>query len=247
MNDATTNTGATMTKRQAIGYVRVSTEDQATEGISLAAQRERIIGYCQAFGLELADIHSDEGISGKTITGRPGLLAALAAVKAVNGELVVVKLDRLSRSTRDCLDLVERADAEAWGLRSIVENLDTSSPHGRFAVTILAAVSQLERERIGENTRLALDKKRRDGHKLGRVPFGKVAVEVEGVRVLEDDPKTAPIVRRMVEEHAAGRSFGAIARGLNDDAIATMERGGKWSHRQVSRIVARAKKEAAAA
>ncbi len=116
----------------AIGYVRVSTEDQAQSGVSLEAQRHRIEAYCTAHGLVLTRVEADAGISARKTTNRPALQRALGALG--NGEaagLVAVKLDRLSRTTRDVLDLVARAELERWALHSIDERLDTSSAQGR--------------------------------------------------------------------------------------------------------------------
>ncbi len=111
-----------------IGYCRVSTIEQAETGISLDAQRHRLQAYADAHGLELARVEVDRGISARRTTNRPALQRALQALR--KGEvvgLVAVKLDRLSRTTRDVLDLVARAEKESWALHSIEERLDTSS------------------------------------------------------------------------------------------------------------------------
>ncbi len=112
-----------------LGYARVSTADQAEHGVSLAAQRHRIAAYCEAHGLTLAGIEEDAGISAKATRNRPGLQRALSALKAreTNG-LVAVKLDRLSRTTRDVLDLVALSERQGWALHSIDEKLDTGCP-----------------------------------------------------------------------------------------------------------------------
>ncbi len=123
------------TTQAVIGYCRVSTEDQAGNGVSLDAQRHRIEAYCTAHGLVLARVEQDAGISAKRTTNRPGLQRALSALRDGDADgLVVVKLDRLSRTTSDILDLVARAEKEKWALHSIEERLDTESPHGRFVV-----------------------------------------------------------------------------------------------------------------
>ncbi|UCF41683.1 MAG: recombinase family protein, partial [Gemmatimonadota bacterium] len=101
-----------------VGYCRVSTEEQAREGVSLDAQRKRLAAYCTAHGFELAGVESDEGLSGGVPPAqRPGLTRALEQVR--RGEaagLVVVKLDRLSRSVRDVLDLADSAQCTDWRL-----------------------------------------------------------------------------------------------------------------------------------
>ncbi len=114
-----------------IGYVRVSTEDQAQGGVSIEAQRRRIEAYCAAHGLVLARVEEDAGISARKTTNRPALQRALAALR--EGEafgLVAVKLDRLSRTTRDVLDLVARAEKEKWALHSIATRWRSSGGRG---------------------------------------------------------------------------------------------------------------------
>jgi len=140
-----------------IGYIRVSTTEQADKGVSLDAQRHRLEAYCTAHGLALLRVEEDAGVSAKRTSNRPALQRALRAL--ARGEasgLVAVKLDRLSRTTRDVLDLVSRAEKEDWALHSIDERLDTSSPQGRFVVTVLGALAQLEREQAADRTRVAL-------------------------------------------------------------------------------------------
>ncbi|MCZ6785817.1 MAG: recombinase family protein, partial [Planctomycetota bacterium] len=96
-----------------VGYARVSSADQAENGVSLDVQRHRLKAYCEAHGLELMGIETDEGISAKRTANRPALQRALATLKEGRADgLVVVKLDRLSRTTRHVLDLVERAERE---------------------------------------------------------------------------------------------------------------------------------------
>ncbi|HMU39614.1 MAG TPA: recombinase family protein, partial [Pseudomonadota bacterium] len=98
---------ATNSNKTAIGYVRVSTQEQVTEGVSLDAQRDKLKAYCKFNGIKLIDIKADEGLSGGTLE-RPGLQAALAMLRrGTANTLIVVKLDRLSRSLRDVCTLVE--------------------------------------------------------------------------------------------------------------------------------------------
>lgn len=224
---------------KAIGYVRVSTEEQAEEGVSLAAQRDRIIAYCEAHGLELLDILADEGISGKAFDNRPGAREAIEVAKRECCALIVVKLDRLSRSVIDTLQLIERAGEECWQLHSIEEHLDTETAAGRATVAIIAAIAQMTREQIGENTKRSLEQRRREGVYLGRAPYGWRAVTGPGgVRTLEEDAGQQEGLARMLELARGGMSFAAIARTLNGEELKTAE-GCEWSGKQVSRIVKR--------
>ncbi len=153
-------TGAKRTG-QALGYARVSTDEQAREGVSLDAQQSRIRAYCEAKELELVDMLTDDGISGKTLD-RPALGELVQRCERGEvGHVVVVKLDRLTRRTRDLLALVDDLFlARHIELHSVSESLDTSTPHGRFVLTLFGGLAQMERELIGERTRSALEYKR---------------------------------------------------------------------------------------
>lgn len=158
-----------------VGYTRVSSEQQAREGASLAAQSERLQAFAIAHCFELVGIEEDAGISGKVAPAdRPGMARALEMVhKGEADGIVALKLDRLSRSTRDVLDLVENCDQHGWRLISVSENLDSGSASGRLVITILGALSQMEREVTGERTTFALESIARQGRGRSRfVPFG---------------------------------------------------------------------------
>ena len=158
-----------------VGYCRVSTEEQAREGVSLDAQAERLEAFAAAHEYELVALEADAGVSGKVApTDRPGMARALALVRSGEADgIVALKLDRLSRDTRDTLDLIEECDRHGWRLISVSESLDTGSAAGRMVVTVLAALSQMEREQIAERTTFALESIARQGRARSRfVPFG---------------------------------------------------------------------------
>src|SRR3990170_126433 len=106
----TKKAGEEKRSRRATGYVRVSTERQVNEGVSLEAQRERIAAWCKATDHELSKVHTDEGLSGKRADNRPGLLAALEDVCREGGVLIVYSLSRLARSTRDAIAIADRLE-----------------------------------------------------------------------------------------------------------------------------------------
>ena len=180
-------------KIKAVGYVRVSTEEQAREGLSLDAQEEKIRAYCTAKGWRLVRIYRDEGFSGKDLN-RPALQEMLRDLKA-NGiqAVVVAKLDRLTRSVRDLGYLIDDL-FDGVALASVEESLDTSGAGGRFVLNILGAVAQWERETISERTRNTLRYKRERGEWVGRVPYGfKIAPDGR----LVEDPEEIKNIQRM--------------------------------------------------
>ena len=144
----------------AIGYVRVSTEDQAKEGVSLDNQKSKIEAYCQLKDLELSEIVEDAGISAKNLK-RPGVQKVLRmARKKKIDAIVVYKLDRIFRSTVDALETTKMFDKWGVSFHSIEETLDTQSAMGRFFFTLTAALAEMERRIIGERTKAALAHKR---------------------------------------------------------------------------------------
>jgi site-specific DNA recombinase len=224
-----------MKKTRAIGYVRVSTEDQAAEGYSLDAQRAKLAGYAVAADLDLVAVLADEGVSGKRTDNRPGLQDALRRLRAGEAAaLVVVKLDRLSRSTGDVLDLVETCGREGWSLHSLAERLDTASAMGRFVVTIFAALAQAEREVIGERTKAAMSHMKRNGLRVGAVPFG-FDLGADG-RTLTPNVAEQSVIGTIRAKASEGCSQVRIAKHLNDQGITT-KGGRRWSKTTIFRIL----------
>lgn len=214
-----------MTKRPirqqplALGYVRVSTTEQADKGASLDAQRAALAAECERRGWAL-DFIPDEGLSGKTMK-RPGLQRALGRLDAGEADyLLATRLDRVSRSVADYAGMLDRADRRGWGLVLLSPNIDTSDPAGRFTSNILASAAQYERELIGVRTREGMAQRKAEGVKLGR-PV-----------VLPD-----AIYRRILDEHTAGRSLNTIAATLTEEGVPTARGGRSWHASTVLAIV----------
>src|SRR5947199_180597 len=162
---------------QAIGYVRVSTDRQAEQGVSLEAQEAKIRAMATVQSAELLDVIVDGGESAKSLN-RPGLQRLLALINAGKVQAVIVaKLDRLTRSVKDLCGLLELFEKRKVALISVAESLDTGSAAGRLVITIMGAVSQWEREAIGERTREALRHKRSQGRRVGNIAFGSRLAE----------------------------------------------------------------------
>jgi site-specific DNA recombinase len=212
-----------VTVKATVGYCRVSTEDQAKTGSSLDAQRERIAAHCVATGRKLDEVYVDDGESAKDLK-RPEVQKLLDRVDAGEiGAVVVLKLDRLTRSVRDLADLLERFDKRGVALVSITETLDTSTATGRMVINLIAAVGQWEREAIGERTAIVLAHKRTTGSVYGRTPFGW---RREGDKLIKDALQQAEltVMRTM---HKDGHSYSQIAAFMNGKGK-TPARGKLW-------------------
>jgi site-specific DNA recombinase len=223
-----------------IGYIRVSTEEQAADGVSLATQREKLNGYAKLYDLDLIAVIEDAGESGKTLN-RPGLQEALAMIRRGEaGGLLIAKLDRLSRSVVDWNTLIDGYFGERAGkqLFSVADSIDTRTAAGRLVLNVLMSVSQWERETIGERTKDALQHKIRNGERCGKVRFGYRLAE-DG-RNLLPVPEEQEAIRIMRELKAAGESLRDIAAELTHRGILTKEGNTQWKHTTVAQILTRA-------
>ena len=218
-----------------IGYVRVSTDKQADRGVSLEAQAEKIRAMAVVHNAELLDIIVDGGESAKSLN-RPGMARLLALVDAGEVQTVIIaKLDRLTRSVKDLCTLLERFTRRGVALVSVAESLDTGSAAGRLVLNIMTAVSQWEREAIGERTRDAMSHKRTNGERVGNIQFG-YRLGADGKHVEPD-----PAEQAVLEEIAAicgnsGHTLRGIAAALNHRALRT-RRGSAWRLEHVARIL----------
>ena len=228
--------------KTAIGYVRVSTFEQASEGVSLDAQRDRLRLYCKTNGIKLIDIVADEGISGSTLE-RPGLQTALRMIKRGRANtLLVAKLDRLSRSVRDiCMLIDDYFSDERYHLLSVCGMVNTHNAAGRMLLLNLANYNQFEREMISERTRESMQHMKAQGIKLGAAPYGyEYANQVDDKRrrILAPLASEQQSIAKMAALHSAGVKFAEIARRLNTDRIPARQ-GGEWCGRVVSVILQR--------
>ena len=213
--------------KTAIGYVRVSTEQQANEGVSLEAQRQKIAAYCDLYGFDLVRIEVDAGASASTLK-RDGLKRALDSLEAGEANaLVVVKLDRLTRSVRDLDALLTNYFAERFALVSVAEQVDTTTATGRMILNVLMSVSQWERDVIGERTSAALQHKKAQGEYTGgKAPYG-YRVAADGVSLVKDDAEQK-VVAAVLEYCEAGLSLRKIGKRLEAEGFTTRKGGKFW-------------------
>jgi len=247
-----TDTGSAPLK--VIGYARVSTAEQAQDGVSLPAQSAKIHQFCGLHDLELVGLVEDRGASAKTLD-RPGLRSALARLDAGEARgLVVAKLDRLTRSVVDLGKLVEvyfGGDRPRAQLLSVADSIDTRTATGRLILNFIVMFAQWERETIVERTLDAMSHKRSRGERLGGIPFGS-KLDPDDPRLSKSkrpvalvpcprDLATLVLIRQLRGE---GLSLQAIADALNDRGIpgkrgVTRRSTGRWSKSSVHEILTR--------
>lgn len=222
---------------QAIGYVRVSTEGQVKEGVSLDAQQARIAAWCTANGYTLGPVHADAGLSGGRVDNRPALQTALTEVCRLKGALVVYSLSRLARSTKDAILISERLAKSGADLVSLTERIDTTSAAGKLFFRLMAVLNEFERDQISERTRGALVHLRNQGKRVsGYIPYG-FDLGPDG-RSLIPNPHEQGGIRTMYELRAQGLSLRQIAAQLAKAEIQT-KTGAHWSPQAINMILRR--------
>lgn len=199
--------------RRAALYIRVSTLEQAQEGYSVGEQRERLIAYCKAQDWLIADIYVDGGYTGSNLN-RPGIQKLMSETEKFD-VVLVYKLDRLSRSQRDTLYLIEEIfRPNKVDFVSMQESFDTSSPFGKAMIGLLAVFAQLEREQIKERTWMGRVARAKTGlhHGGGNIPIG---YDYEDGKLIVN-PYEAEQVRKIYEWYLSGASLKAITDKLQD-------------------------------
>lgn len=218
-------------------YCRVSTEEQAREGVSLAAQRESLTAFCRSQGWQVENVYIDDGYSGKDLE-RPGMKSLLRDCDQGLCDVVLVhKLDRLTRSVLDLYSLLKIFDEKGIGFRSATEVFDTTSAMGRLFVTIVAAMAQWEREQTVERVQAGMEQVAREGrwHGSNRPPFGYTYTA--GDKVLKIHPEHSLVVKQIFEWSAKGYGVEAIARMLNERGVTTPRGAKKWAYATVARML----------
>lgn len=192
-------------------YIRVSTDAQFEEGYSVEAQKEMLEAYCVSKKIKNYRFYIDGGFSGSNIN-RPALQELVCHIKkGIISSVLVYKLDRLSRSQKDTLYLIEDIfNPNGVDFISLNENMDTSTPLGRLMLGILSAFAQLERENIRERTRMGMKERIKSGlwPGGGKIPFGYDYNPKEGILVPNKDAET---VKKIYELYLKGYSAGKIA------------------------------------
>lgn len=211
-------------------YARVSTKMQVDDGVSLDAQERQLKAAADAAGFTSHEMLREEGRSGKSIQGRPVLRKALDRLDAGEAQaLFVTRLDRLARSTRDFLSIVDRSQKHGWRLALLDLGLDTATHQGRFVVTIMAAMAEMERGMISERQK-DVHQDRRDAGKVWGVDLGPKPL-------LDDEVRSV-----ILNYKAKGMSFNRIAELLNASNTPTAKPGARWHSATVKHVYDSAKR-----
>lgn len=210
----------------ALLYARVSTQMQVNDGMSLSAQERELRKAALDAGFIESELElvREEGRSGKSISGRPALRDSLDRLKTGTANaLFVTRVDRLARSTKDFLSIIDHANTHGWRLVMLDLNLDTSTYQGRFVVTIMSALAEMERAIIAERQK-DVHKDRRERGLVWGVDLGPKTKVPENILAMILDWRDKKV------------SYHEIARRLNADKIPTTL-GGEWHGSTIRKLV----------
>lgn len=214
-------------------YVRVSTKEQQEHGYSIDEQTARLKAYCKAMGWKITKVYTDGGYSGAN-TNRPALQALITASQSREIEAVVVyKLDRLSRSQKDTLALIEGFLDNDVAFISMTESFDTSTPFGRATVGILSCFAQLERENIKERTAIGKEARAKEG-KFHGGGFAPIGYDYKDGQLIVNEYEAMQI-RLLHELYQQGESFRSIEKIMNDRGYTHQH--GTWYANNVKRAI----------
>ncbi len=218
-----------------IGYTRVSTSEQANEGVSLDAQEERITAYCKAHGMKLVQMYVDAGLSGRKAHNRPALQSAIDHACREKAVLFVFSLSRLARSTRDAISIAERLSRAGAQLVSLSEKIDTTTATGKMFFRMMSVLAEFESDQISERVKTAVTHNKQHGKRYCNLaPFGYQFINGTIVENVEEQTTIAHM-RLLL---ATGLSFRRVARELTNSGILGRN-GNPIPYQHVIRIVRR--------
>lgn len=236
--------GLPPTAKKLVGYLRVSTDEQRQEGISLDVQRERIVTYATMFKLNLLAIYCDD-YTGRELN-RPGFKAALAKMVETEAILVAVSLDRISRSVADWTFLLNtyfgrKAQPRYSLLAFDAMGLDPTTATGETMLLMRAVMAQGETSQTSERTQKVMAHLKALGVTLGGLPYGKEysnQIDEHGRRVVVEVPEQVAAIKRISNLYGLGATVDSISNTLQKEGYPTKS-GKPWNRTQVRAILVR--------
>ena len=218
-------------------YVRVSTEEQALSGFSIRAQIDKLSDYCKLKEWTIYDVYKDEGKSGKSINERDDLNRLLNDIKNKNVDNVLVyKIDRLTRSTKDLIELIELFNENNCSFNSFTENIDTLSATGRMFIKIIGTFAEFERENIVERVKLGLERKVKEGYSIASKNISYGYNKEKGNKIQTICEYEAYIVRKTFNMFLNGFNYTDISNYLNKYCIKT-KNNKEWTYKTVKKVL----------
>ena len=215
-------------------YARVSTEEQADQGYSLAAQLQMLRDFCEVFEMDIAGEYVDDGYSG-TNTRRPAYRRMFSPDERQRWDaLVVIKMDRIHRNSKNFMLMIEDLSKNGQSFFSTTERIDTTTAVGRFAMDVIQRIAQLESEQIGERTKFGMIQKaeQKDGIMGFQPPYGYSIADGELISV----PEEQIVVKRIFGSYLENSTLDEIASELNSSFIRTRN-GNQWNKYNLRNIL----------
>lgn len=221
-----------------IGYSRVSTAKQVSEGVSLDAQKAKIQAWADLNDYEMLAIYTDAGITGRRVDIRDGLQNALDAACKHKATLVVYSLSRLARNTRETLEISERLRKAGANLVSLSESIDTTTASGKMVFGVLAVLAQFESDQTSERVTEAMAYAKAQGRRVGAIPYG-YQLSDDGNSLIVDETEQG-YISLIRELRQSGLTLRAIASELEKRGIFTKQGLQKWSPKVLNDILKQA-------
>jgi len=219
---------------RALIYTRVSTVEQAQKGLSLDAQASRCRAHCKRKGWEVIEVVPEHGVSGATpLFDRPSFSRLCELLQSAD-RLVISRLDRLCRDTRDFLFLVDEFSHDKVGIVAIDMGVDLSTPEGRLFHTLVVSFAEFERGMLCRRVQSGMDRARMLGKHCGRAPYGWRNTGAGDLEAVAVEQRT---IARMVALRLEGLSYQKVAAAL--EGFAPTKRSGQWQAATVRTILKR--------
>jgi len=217
-------------------YIRVSTEEQAKFGFSINAQKEKLTNYAKIKEWPIYNYYIDEGLSGKDLN-RPMIKKLLKDIKEKKvNNVLVFKIDRLTRSTKDLISLIDFFKNKNCEFNSLTESIDTSSPTGRMFIKIIGLFAEFERESIAERIKLGLERKVKEGYSICSSTASYGYQKLKGVKIQVINNEEGKVVKKIFSLYLNGKSLEEIKEYLIRRKIKT-KKNRVWTKKTIKNIL----------